>query len=108
MTNVQNEMVWHQDGHRISLVINRATLSITTVVCPTPSGDCQHHRVGCIVEHFLMRYGLDCHVGVVAPAAELEVAWTVIGDPYDLEACQVWVISVDDDLYGSWALSQQP
>lgn len=107
MATVQNEMVWHQDGHRASLMLNRASLSITTVICPDPNGECQNDRVGCIVEHFLMRYGLDCHVGIVAPSADMEFAWTLVGDRFDLEACQVWVISVDDDLYGSWAVSQR-
>lgn len=107
MATNQQEMVWHQDGHRISLMLTRATLSISTITCPHPTGECQNARVGCVVSWFLMRYGLDCHVGQASPTPEMEIAWTLVGDPYDIEACQVWVISVDDPLFGSWAVSQQ-
>jgi hypothetical protein len=102
----QSDMIWHQDGHKVSLMLTRANLLISTVSCPDAKGECHNERVGCVVTWFLMRYGLDCHVGQASPMPELEIAWTLVGDQFDIEACQVWVISIDDPLYGSWAVSQ--
>lgn len=103
------DMVWHEDGHRISLQLNRADLTITTVVCPHPEkeGPCWHEEYGCSVSWFLMRFGLDCHVGVVDPSSEMTIAWSWAGDRRDIEASQVWIISTDDELYAAWSVSQR-
>lgn len=105
-----NEVVWHDDGHRMVLSLTRSELHITMVVCPfggKAGGKCHHQKHGCVVNWFLMHYGLDCHVGVCPPAEEIQIAWSLIGDSFDLEACQVWVISVDDMLFSAWASSQR-
>ena len=48
------------------LQLNRAELSVTTVICPHPKGEgeCWTDEHGGAVSWFLMRFGLDCHVGV--------------------------------------------
>lgn len=103
-------MVWHEDGHRMFLQLNRAELSVTTVICPHPKGEgeCWNDEHGCAVSWFLMRFGLDCHVGVVTPSGEMLIAWSWSGDRRDLESGQVWIISTDDELYAAWAVTQRP
>lgn len=110
MTVKQSDVVWHDDGHRIGLELHRSELVITTVFCPhreDPLKPCQHQVVGCVVEWFLHRFGLECHVGVCAPSEELSVAWALVGDRWDLDVAQVWVISTTDDIFGAWAASMR-
>jgi hypothetical protein len=104
-----NEITWHDDGHRMILSLTRSEVHITMVVCPHGGrhGNCHHPKYGCIVNWFLMHYGLDCHVGVCAPAEEIQIAWSLVGDPHDVDAGQVWVISVDDVLFSAWASAQR-
>lgn len=101
-----NDVRWHDDGHRILLELVKSDLSITTVICPHKddlSQPCQHRSVGCMVRWFLDRYGMECHVGVCPPAEELQIAWALVGDEFDLDAAQVWVISTTDEIFGAWA-----
>lgn len=104
-----SEIVWHNDNHVMCLSLTKSEVSISLVMCPHEgdvSAPCHNERVGCVVRWFLMAYGLDCHVGVAAPYPEMSIAWTLIGDSYDIESRQVWVISVDDMLFSAWAASQ--
>jgi hypothetical protein len=104
------DTVWHDDGHVMALQLNQAEVSITTTICPHPKGegDCWHQEVGCLVAWFLDRFGLDCHVGVASPEPEMGIAWSFSGTHYDLDAAQVWVMSVKDDFYSAWVASQRP
>lgn len=105
-----NEVRWHDDGHRVVLELHRSEVNVTTVMCPARGDmtkDCQHSVHGCVVEWFLHRFGLECHVGVCAPAEELEIAWTLVGDRFDLDAAQVWVISTTDEIFGAWAATMR-
>ena len=54
-----------------------------------------------------MRFGLECNVGVCEPSPELQIAWSVNGDPHDIDACQCWVIPVTDDVFSLWARTQR-
>lgn len=103
----QAELVWHDDGHVVVLSLNRADLQVLEVRCPDENGPCSNAKVGCLVRWFITRFGLDCHVGVAPPAAEMQFAWAVSGDVYDLDACQVWIVSTEDDLFAAWAFSQR-
>jgi hypothetical protein len=103
-----DQVTWHSDGHSLFLTLTQADVSISMVRCPNEgkSGPCFHPKVGCVVTWFLMNYGLECHVGVSYPEEEMVVAWALIGESYDIDACQVWVISVNDLLFSTWAASQ--
>lgn len=106
MTMLDGEVRWHDDGHRLALELNRSELVVTTVVCPkdgVPDAPCQHPRWGCVVDYFVSRFGLECHVGVCVPSDEIRVAWALVGDQVDLDAAQVWVISTSDDIFAAWA-----
>lgn len=106
-------MIWHNDGHKISLVLDKAEVVIRSVICPHGT-DSDAPCFGivpnqCVVEHFLSRYGFDCNVGVAPVAPEMEVAWTIVGEPrYDVELCQVWVIPTTDEFFAAWLVSQGP
>lgn len=102
------ETLWHKDGHRIYLQVNRNELSVIMTSCP--GGDdreCKVGRFDCVVQWFIDRYGLDCNVGVCEAAAELELAWAMQGDPNDPDVCQVWVIPVTDMAFAAWLETQQ-
>lgn len=100
-------IVWNDDGHIVELVLQRDVLIVTGVVCP---GDedrrCVHTQTQCVVEWFLRTYGLDCHVGVCDPASEIPIAWSLVGNPSELEDSQVWIVSTTDELYRSWRDAQ--
>ena len=105
MTNLDTTSVWHNDGHVMYLELNRAEVLVTMVTCPG-EGACQHERLGCIVQYFITRFGLDCNVGVCPPTAEMPIAWMISGDPYDVDACQVWVIPTTDEAFAAWLITQ--
>ncbi len=99
-----DEMVWHNDGHIMHLQLAKENLVITHITCPK-TGTCDH-QVGCLVDWFLKRFGLDCHVGICAPEENLQIAWTLVGDPTDLDQCQIWVISTTDEAFAAWLVTQ--
>lgn len=103
--NMTDEIVWHADGHVVHLELNKAELNVVTVTCPK-TGECEHEETSCIVAWFLTRFGLDCHVGVCPPEAEMSIAWALSGDRRDLDAAQVWVISTADDMWQAWSTQQ--
>jgi hypothetical protein len=110
VNTLTSDVRWHDDGHRVALELAKNDLVITTMWCPhegDPSKPCQHRSVGCVVRWFLDRFGLECHVGVCVPAETLTLAWALIGDQYDLDAAQVWVISTTDDIFGAWAATMR-
>lgn len=101
---------WHGDGHVLWLQLARDELSVAAVVCPhggDPDAPCRARQTACLVRHFVERFGLECNVGVCAPAEHLEVAWAVVGDRDDLDLAQVWVIPVADDVFASWSATQR-
>ena len=110
MVDTDEEIKWHNDGHVVTLLLNKDKLEITGVYCPNRGKEdspCAHDDVTCVIEHFLNIYGLDCNVGVVTPSAELSIAWAFIGDRHkDLGACQVWVIPTEDEAFSAWIATQ--
>ncbi len=104
--DVQQESVWHNDGHSISLELNRSNLIVTEVKCPDVE-ECKHQSHGCMVRWFIDRYGLECNVGVTPAAAEITIALMFTGDMYDLESAQVWIIPTTDDAFAAWLITQQ-
>jgi hypothetical protein len=100
---------WHDDEHRLWLQLVRSDLVIATTLCPhngDPEAPCRSRQAACIVQHFIERFGLDCNVGVCAPAEYLDIAWAVVGDKDDLDLAQVWVIPTSDDVFAAWRATQ--
>jgi hypothetical protein len=110
MVNTDEEIKWHNDGHTVSLSLNKDKLEIIGVHCSNKEkadSYCAHDDVPCVVQHFLNIYGLECNVGVVNPSAEMTVAWAFIGDRHkDLGACQVWIIPTEDEAFSAWIATQ--
>lgn len=102
------ETVWHRDGHYVYLQINRGDLVIVMTTCPGGEDRaCKIGRFDCTVQWFLDRFGLDCNVGVCDAKPEIELAWSMQGDPFDPDLCQVWVIPVDDIAFAAWLEGQK-
>lgn len=110
MVNTDEEIKWHNDGHIVTMLLNKDKLEILKVVCPNIERNnslCEHDDVACVVEYFLKIYGLDCNVGVVEPSGEISFAWAFIGDRHkDLGSCQVWVIPTNDEAFSAWLSTQ--
>lgn len=108
MSDLESEItLWRADGHSLYMQLNRNELSILTTMCP--GGDDRECKIGnfdCIVEWFVMRYGLDCNVGVSEVSSEMEIAWTVQGDTSDSDLCQVWIIPTKDEAFAAWLEGQ--
>ena len=102
----EHTSVWHSDHHVVHLLLNRSQLVISEVLCPG-TDECNNTLVGCVVKHFLKVYGLECNVGVIEPTPQIEIAWTLQGNPMDIDSCQVWVIPVEDDAFAAWAITQK-
>lgn len=102
-----NDMVWHNDGHKIHLRINRSEIEITEVECPNEgAGECATEYDGCSVIWFLDRYGLECNAGS-CPATEcIQICWTLSGDKRDLEAGQLWFMPLTDETFQAWLTSR--
>jgi hypothetical protein len=105
----QQEMMWYDDGHSMFLELNRTEVLITTVMCSgAADSPCrQNKRIGCLVQHFLGRFGLEVNVGVCPAAEQIPIAWAVVGDPMDVDLCQVWVVPTGDDVFAAWAATMR-
>lgn len=102
-----SEMLWHNDGHSISLRINKSDIEVIDVLCPSgPDGECQQERAGCVVRYFVSRFGLDCNVGVCPAMSNLQICWSLIGDTYDIEACQLWFVPIEDEVFYAWLMTK--
>jgi hypothetical protein len=99
------EMVWFDDGHSMFLEINRSEVVVTTVMCPSGNeSPCRvNQRVGCLVQHFVGRFGFDVNVGVCPATEQVPIAWALVGDPSDVDLCQVWVVPTADEVFAAWA-----
>jgi hypothetical protein len=108
---MEQEITWNKDGHSVSLRIEKNNLVISGVHCPHADAEkkpCHLTEDGCAVKWFLLVYGLECNVGVVDPAPTIEIAWSLVGNPNEgLNACQVWVIPVEDEFFSAWVVTQE-
>lgn len=97
------EMIWHNDGHVIHLRVDRSEVKIVSTDCPNkedsacrlPSGDCA-------VQYFVNLYGFDCNAGACDAAESIQICWTIGGNIYDLDACQLWFMPIDDTTFQAW------
>ena len=112
MPDTGAELRWHDDGHELWLQLARDELVVATVICPHASnrdddpGPCRVRQADCVVEHFVTRFGLECNVGTCAPEEYLRVAWSLVGNPDELDLAQVWIIPTSDDVFASWRATQ--
>jgi len=97
------ETEWHTDNHTMSVYLDADSITVIST-CPTAgkTGDCHTEGIGCIVTYFLDIYGLDCNVGQALAHPDMKIAWSVVGDPRDMDLCQVWVIPEEDAAFQGW------
>jgi len=100
----QHDMRWHNDGHTITMRINRSEIEIVEVSCP--GGDECSSRSGCVVKYFVSRYGLECNIGACAPEEVMEICWALVGDDYDIDAAQLWFVPIKDEVFYAWMQSR--
>tara|TARA_B100000029_G_scaffold505788_1_gene587140 strand:+ start:5902 stop:6246 length:345 start_codon:yes stop_codon:yes gene_type:complete len=98
------EATWHTDGHVIFLQLEQSNLQVSLAVCPheKQGGPCSSREAPCIVEYFINNFGLECNVGSSAAQPEMEIAWTLLGDDFDLASCQLWWLPLEDTAFASW------
>lgn len=101
---VDQTMTWHDDGHYIKLRIVKSELQIVEVHCPheNEEGKCHDAVFGCLVQHFVGRFGLDCNAGACDAIDKMEICWTVIGDRRVVEECQLWFMPKTDEVFAAW------
>lgn len=105
MTEYQLGNVWHTDGHILVLRLQGAELQVLETICPE-TDECKHRQVPCIVQHFVGRFGMECNVGAGDPTPRLPIAWTLAGDPDDIDQSQVWILPANDEAFAAWVNSQ--
>ena len=103
----ETELLWHTDGHRIRLRLNKTDVEIIETTCPNGnSGECWNPRAGCVVQFFIARYGFECNVGVCPVEELLEICWSISGDQNDPEASQLWLVPMNDEAFHAWLVSK--
>ncbi len=104
----EDDVAWNNDGHKITLRLNKADLEVEEVICPhgDEEGPC-NSQLGCIVSYFINLYALECNIGVCPPEPEMEICWCVQGTFGDIENSQLWFVPVNDEVFYAW-MSQRP
>lgn len=104
------EATWHTDGHLVYLQLEQSNLQVTLAACPhgKQGGPCDSREAPCIVEYFINNFGLECNVGSAAAQPEMEIAWTLLGDDFDLASCQMWWLPLEDVAFASWLGVREP
>jgi hypothetical protein len=100
------EMMWHNDGHKLILKLVKSEIEIESVYCPHGNeGECFIQDYGCAVRWFADRFGMECNVGSCYVDKSLEICWTLVGSPRDIESCQVWFMPLADEVFSAWLIS---
>jgi hypothetical protein len=100
------EMMWHNDGHKLILKIVKSEIEIESVYCPHGNeGACFIDDYGCAVKWFANRFGMECNVGTCYAESSLDICWTLAGNPRDIESCQVWFMPIADEVFSAWLVS---
>lgn len=102
---LEREAVWHNDGHRIKVVLNRTLLDVTALPCPFDSDEdraCRHDDTPCIFGYFVDLYGAECNIGVALATPTMQVAWSLLGSRRLLDECQLWFMPVEDEAFASF------
>ncbi len=100
------QQVWHNDGHKIELRINKAELEVLSTICPhEDDSPCKNIAGDCVVTWFIDRFGMECNGGICPPAEFIEISWTTVGDINNFDSCQVWFMPLTDDIFSAWMIS---
>jgi len=104
------EATWHTDGHTVSLRLEQSKLELDLILCPHggQGGPCDSRENPCVVEYFINAHGLECNVGSAPAQPEMEIAWTLLGDSFDLASCQMWWLPLEDTAFASWLGGREP
>jgi hypothetical protein len=101
-----DEMMWHNDGHKLILKLVKSEIEIESVYCPHGNeGECFIDDYGCAVRWFADRFGMECNVGSCYVDKSLDVCWTLVGNTRDMESCQVWFMPLADEVFSAWLTS---
>lgn len=119
-TITPDEVVWSNDGHTITLHINKEELEILDISCPHDlefMNDIEEEaikdavvghpcmagsRVGCVVKYFVNLYGFECNIGSCAPEPVLEISWSLLGSVDDIDQAQLWFVPIKDEVFYAW------
>ena len=107
---VEDEVAWNNDGHKISLRLNKSELEVSQIECPHDTGDDEapcRSDFGCVVSYFITLYGLECNIGVCPPEADMEICWCRQGSFKDIDTGQLWFVPVKDEVFYAW-MNQRP
>lgn len=101
-------MVWHNDGHKLTLRIVKSELEVIDIFCPnTENMNCIDEHYGCLVKWFVNRFGMECNAGSCPAEPEMEICWTLQGNKRDIEACQLWFMPINDDVFSAWLTTKK-
>lgn len=100
------ELIWHKDGHFLTLRINKAEVEVNILACPhgeSKDAECYHAAIdGCIVKHFVKVYGLEVNLGQIDASSQLEVAWSCEGSDWDIDLVHFYMIPAEDPQFKDW------
>lgn len=100
------EMMWHNDGHKLILKLVKSEIEIESVYCPHGNeSECFINDYGCAVRWFADRFGMECNVGSCYVDKSLDICWTLVGNTRDMESCQVWFMPLADEVFSAWLVS---
>ena len=101
------EQFWHNDGHKITLRINKSELEVLHVECAAKDdSECRMDDGECVVRWFITRFGMECNAGSCPPEEIIEICWTIVGDKRNVDSAQVWFMPMKDDVFAAWMISQ--
>ena len=104
--NDNSDMLWHDDGHSITLRIHRSELEVSSTTCPKDADrKCLSDEHDCVVEYYIQRFGMECNAGVCPAAEHIQICWTLLGDPKNLDLAQVWFMPKTDELFSAWLIA---
>ena len=105
-SNNNADMLWHDDGHSITLRINRSELEVLSITCPkSDDRKCASEEHDCVVEYYIHRFGMECNAGVCPAAENIPICWTLLGDQKNLDLAQVWFMPKTDELFSAWLIA---
>ena len=105
------DMEWHNDGHTVTLRLNKSELEVLEVTCPSDNGgpcasdgrsSASSDGLGCIVQYFIRRFGMECNIGVCPPEEIMAICWAMVGDKRDPDAAQLWFVPDNDEVFYAW------
>ena len=103
-----NEMVWHNDGHILTLKIVKSELEVIDIFCPAKEdSECTDEQNGCVVKWFINRFGMECNAGSCLAEPNMEICWTVQGNLRDMDSSQLWFMPINDEVFSAWLTTKK-